>query len=95
MKVIKKGLVIKAIEDLQDCYNGFSGTYDKACIIGVIDEIPVIDAVPVKRGKWLFDEFDGSAQCSECMAVVEADEWENHNWYFCYHCGARMENWNE
>ncbi len=31
---------IKAIEDLQDCYNGFSDTYDKACIIGALEEVP-------------------------------------------------------
>ena len=31
---------IKAIEDLPNCYNGFSDTYDKAYIIGVIDELP-------------------------------------------------------
>lgn len=33
--------------DLPNCYNGFSDTYDKACIIGVIDEQPTIDAVEV------------------------------------------------
>ena len=30
----------KDVLDLQNCYNGFSDTYDKACIIGVIDEQP-------------------------------------------------------
>ena len=36
---------------LRDCYNGFSDTYDKACIIGVIDEQPTIEErkwIPVK-----------------------------------------------
>lgn len=37
---ISRQAAIKAIENLQDCYNGFSDTYDKACIIGVIEEIP-------------------------------------------------------
>ena len=31
---------IKAIEDLPNCYNGFSDTYDKACIIGALEELP-------------------------------------------------------
>lgn len=31
---------IKAVEELQDCYNGFSDTYDKACIIGLLEELP-------------------------------------------------------
>ena len=31
---------IKAIESLPNCYNGFSDTYDKACIIGILEELP-------------------------------------------------------
>lgn len=46
--LISRQAAIKAIEDLQDCYNGFSDTYDKACIIGVIEEVPPID--PTKQG---------------------------------------------
>ena len=38
--LISRKAAIKAIEDLQDCYNGFSDTYDKACIIGVLEEVP-------------------------------------------------------
>lgn len=38
--LIDRQAAIKAIENLQDCYNGFSDTYDKACIIGVLMEIP-------------------------------------------------------
>lgn len=37
---ISRQTAIKAIEDLQDCYNGFSDTYDKACIIGVLEALP-------------------------------------------------------
>ena len=37
--LISRQAAIKAIEDLQDCYNGFSDTYDKACIIGVLEEL--------------------------------------------------------
>lgn len=36
---------------LPNCYNGFSDTYDKACIIGVIDEQKPVDAVEVVRCK--------------------------------------------
>ena len=48
---IKLSDAIKQIESLQDCYNGFSDTYDKACIIGALEEIPTVDAVPVVRCK--------------------------------------------
>ena len=43
--LISRRAAIKAIDDLQNCYNGYSDTYDKACIIGVLEEVPSIDAV--------------------------------------------------
>ena len=48
---IDRHKAIEAIEDLHDCYNGFSDTYDKACIIGVIEEIASADVEPVVRCK--------------------------------------------
>lgn len=45
--LIERQAAIKAIENLQDCYNGFSDTYDKACIIGALEEVP--SAQPEQR----------------------------------------------
>ena len=42
---IDRNALIKDVENLHDCYNGFSDTYDKACIIGVIEEQPISDVV--------------------------------------------------
>ena len=42
MRLIDADKLKKSVLDLQDCYNGFSDTYDKACIIGVIDEQPTV-----------------------------------------------------
>ena len=50
----------KSVVGLANCYSGFSDTYDKSCIIGLIDEEPTVDAVPVVRCKdckWL-DYYD-------------------------------------
>ena len=43
MRLIDADKLKKGVLDLRDCYNGFSDTYDKACIIGVIDEQPTIE----------------------------------------------------
>lgn len=59
--LISRQAAIKAIEDLQDCYNGFSDTYDKACIIGVIEEVPPIEAEPFKA----FAHWVASEVCNE------------------------------
>lgn len=59
--LISRQAAIKAIEDLQDCYNGFSDTYDKACLIGVIEEVPTIEAEPFKA----FAHWVASEVCNE------------------------------
>ena len=49
--LISRRVAIKDICDLPNCDNGYSDTYDKACIIGVLEEQRPIDAVPVVRCK--------------------------------------------
>lgn len=80
--LISRQAAIKAIEDLQDCYNGFSDTYDKACIIGVIEEVPPIE--PIKHGRWI-KRGDNSWECSVCHEISCC------NGNYCVDCGARMD----
>lgn len=49
--LISRQAAIEAILNLHDCYNGFSDTYDKACIVGVLEEVPSADVVEVVRCK--------------------------------------------
>lgn len=64
--LISRQAAIKAIDDLPNCYNGYSDTYDKAYIIGTLEELPTIDAVEVVR-------------CRECKwwerDAIFADGW--------------------
>ena len=46
-KYIDLEVAIKTFEELPNCYNGFSDTYDKACIIGVLEELPAADVVDI------------------------------------------------
>lgn len=88
--LISRQAAIKAIEDLQDCYNGFSDTYDKACIIGVIEEVPSIE--PIKHGRWIYDDEAypsgnpyGHYNCDQCGESVP------HKTIYCPNCGAKMD----
>ena len=59
-----------------------SWTYNvtvKACI----DAQPTVDAVPVKRGKWIEEH------CSECGQYVYHGDALN----YCPKCGARMDKY--
>lgn len=44
-----------------------------------------------KEAMWEDKYNDGDWHCSNCGAIVEKDEQGRHNWYYCYHCGAKME----
>ena len=54
-------------------------------------DFPTADVVEVKHGRWIDKYNDGDRHCSECGAIVEKDEQNRHNWYRCYHCGAKMD----
>ena len=60
--LISRQAAIKAIDDLPNCYNGYSDTYDKACIIGVIEELPSAQRKVLK--------YTGESICLNCWTRV-------------------------
>lgn len=79
--LIERQAAIKAIEDLQDCYNGFSDTYDKACIIGVLEEVPSAQ----RKGKWIYLNGLDAFECSVCGRQMVRNIFD-----YCPWCGAEM-----
>ena len=67
--LISRRAAIKAIDDLPNCYNGYSDTYDKACIIGVLEELPTIK-LPYCQ---LCEEDDEYTPCGICLKEEEDD----------------------
>lgn len=86
MRLIDADELRKSIENLPNCYNGFSDTYDKACIIGVLEELPTVE--PVKHGRWKCEsdmETYTIWRCSECGIGFKNTS------AYCRNCGARMD----
>lgn len=58
-------------------------------VIQIIESQPTVDAVPVKRGKWILHD-NGDATCNQCgrhqKAIWDYDNWQN----YCGNCGAEM-----
>lgn len=91
--LIDRRVAIKAIENLQDCYNGFSDTYDKACIIGVLEEVP--PAEPKTCAYWDRESNFCALHRPFAQPTVEAEpvrygKWirEPNCWYRCSKCGS-------
>ena len=85
MRLIDADALKEDILGLRDCDNGFSDTYDKACIIGMIDEQPTAEPETAKRivGR----SRDGMTlwyQCDMCNEPVDAQD------NFCRGCGRRL-----
>ena len=97
MRLIDADALIMAVEDFPNCYNGWSDTYDKAFIIGAIEEAPTIDAVSVVHGEWKpFDLTWGRSlyACSVCGEVeyLPCDAFNGKPLFkYCPNCGAKMD----
>ena len=104
MRLIDADKLKKSVLDLPNCYNGFSDTYDKACIIGVVDEQPTIKPEP-KEGMWIEresgteDKQEGwptvivRSQCDFPATTFYSEDCECRTQIktrFCPNCGARM-----
>lgn len=74
------------IRELPNTPNGFSDVYDKAYIIGVIEEVPTADVKETVKGAWkLISAKDLTFYCSECGKITTTDS-DN----YCPRCGAEM-----
>ena len=82
---------IKAIEELPNAYNGWSDAYDKAYIIGTLEEVPSADR---PQGEWI--DMGDFEKCSVCKGT-RLKEFQSYygkvTWIktpYCPQCGARM-----
>lgn len=58
MDLIDRQTAIDAIDGLPNCYNGFSDSYDKAYIIGVLEELPSAESEIIKCKDCKHFEYD-------------------------------------
>ena len=73
-----------------ECYSDPDDDYEYVLVTD-LDRAPTIEAEPVRKAKWEDKYNDGDWHCTSCGAIVEKEEQTWHNWYYCYHCGAKME----
>ena len=93
MRLIDADALKKEVDNFQNCYNGWSDTYDKAYIIEAIEEAPTIKP---KRGEWKIEKTESvwgkgyMLTCSECGDTFRVTENALSHEHFCRNCGADM-----
>lgn len=64
-------------------------------VMGMIEDAPTIDAVPVVHGEWIHTHTQNSywTECYKCSVCGEEDElmFGNGAINYCPNCGARMD----
>lgn len=100
MQLIDKQELLRTLE--QDIDVSVTGQENmeavRKCLQEILDDVkesPVVDAVPVKHGKWLAGDRMPDyprvpykiyeTYCSECRSEGDSD------YEYCPHCGARMD----
>lgn len=60
-----------------------------AYVCEAIDNAPTVDAVPVRHGRWVWNDCGGfgNYHCSECRKICIC----NGDYDYCPNCGARMD----
>lgn len=82
--LISRQDAIEEVIALPNTENGYSETYDKEYIIGLLKEIPTVE----KRGKWIED--CACSECGWCNEVEGGFVGSTRGWNFCPNCGAYM-----
>lgn len=73
--------------------NGFEEKFMGQTVLEWLDDMPTVDAVPVRHARWLVNEKMRWIVCSACgtnVPVVAGWCMDAHI-NFCPHCGARMD----
>ena len=88
---IERESLLKALEDIGGCDappDSWADGYDRGILsaITVVENQPTADVAEVRRGEWIYGEFN-IPHCSECGYEVTP----NMISPYCPHCGARMD----
>lgn len=90
---MKKLIELDAAIDVVDKRIRQIGYEDNALVLSIrqaVRDIEPVDAVPVRRGRWLWRNYPGyQYQCDQCK------RWAMYESKFCPECGALMEWWKE
>lgn len=85
---IEREAIISALKDYYEPINpDFPMTLKLSQISEVLQTMPVADVAPVRHGRWILVDKNGTGVCSECNRQDHIDLLATH----CRYCGALMD----
>lgn len=101
--LIRRGEAIEMIQSMQVSLGGREIFHPEAkkSVLNLLDELPTVDAEPVRHGAWTPKKVDAITtefECSECGRTVtltndyfgKAPDYASSYYPYC-HCGAKMD----
>jgi hypothetical protein len=102
--MIYRQAAIKAVVDLPNCYNGYSDTYDKSCIIGLLEELPPAqpeiiyckDCVKHNKGHgyYLDETVIGIKDCCPLVEIRGIAQGHEFDYQYCAYAERRTDEKN-
>lgn len=88
MRLIDKDTLIEILGEMQGLCDTKAALIQNSKIWQQVKDLPTVDAVPVRHGKWITKSTGGEYFdcCSECGYI----EWDAPSKY-CPNCGVRMD----
>lgn len=65
-ELISRRAAIDAVNGMPDCPNGFSGTYDKAAIIGILEDVPSAQPEHTETHSCDYQRTETHDSCTDC-----------------------------
>lgn len=59
--------------------------------IEVATSIPAADVVEVRHGRWILNDDESVAFCSECDCAIPTKWGKDMTWLWCPECGLKMD----
>ena len=86
-RLIDKDMLIEILGEMQGLCATKAALIQNSKIWQQVKDMPTVDAVPVRHGRWVSHGDCGVTECSCCGWNIE----ECVGWNYCPSCGARME----
>jgi hypothetical protein len=80
--------------ETQKALRAMTGEEAYVAVVGILNELPAADVLPVVHGRWVTHYRSGTPVARGYVSTC-CDMWNNRKSDYCPNCGAKMDGGNE